>query len=179
MKRSEIEIALEANPQTVFSINKLRNRHIRMSKYVRILEVHEKIVPKSRYGAPEKRTVTFTCETLKTVNSKFIEREVKNENGEIEIEYDWVHIEPTVIIEKLLGVMPQDINYIVSGRGTLEDICKETQEYEIKKLHNATKAKEHKKVLFAEIKSKTKLDEWDLDNTPLKVLEVLREALNK
>lgn len=167
MKRSEIEKALEANPQTIFLIDKLRNSYINPTKYIRILEVHEKIVPKSRYGAPEKRTVTFTCETLKIVREKWTEPN------------KWIKIEPVVTIEKLLGVMPQDISYIVSGQNTLEDMCKETQEYEIKQLHDATKAKELKEVLFAEIKSKTELKEWDLTRTPLKVLEVLREALNK
>lgn len=166
MKRSEIEIALEANPQTVFLITKLRNSYINPSKYIRILEVHEKIVPKSRYGAPEKRTVTFTCETLKIVREKWMEDKR-------------VKIEPVVTIEKLLGVMPQDISYIISEQKTLEDMCKETQEYEIENYHDAIKTKERKEVLFAEIKSKTKLNEWDINITPLKVLEVLKEALNK
>jgi hypothetical protein len=52
MKTSDIEIALRANPKTLFWTTGKHGK----SGIVQIVETHEKIIPKTYSGAPEKRT---------------------------------------------------------------------------------------------------------------------------
>lgn len=164
MKTSEIEVALRANPQTLFWSDKLTEG------YLRITKVDEKITAKT-YRSPERRTVTFAVETLKTTKTKTVE-----DNGS----YRWVDIEPVVTIEAISwGIKPQDISHIVHEQKTLEVMCQIVQEQAVKQYYQNIKDREETTQLLEELMTLTGLDKYTLLKTPKKVLEVLREALKK
>ncbi len=156
MKTSEIEVALRANPQTLFWSDKLTGG------YLRITKVDEKITAKT-YRSPERRTVTFAVETLKTTKTKTVE-----------------DIEPVVTIEAISwGIKPQDISHIVHEQKTLEVMCQIVQEQAVKQYYQNIKDREETTQLLEELMTLTGLDKYTLLKTPKKVLEVLREALKK
>jgi hypothetical protein len=165
MKTSDIEIALRANPKTLFWTTGKHGK----SGIVQIVETHEKIIPKTYSGAPEKRTVTFTVD-------KIVSKSEKNydpETGEV------TSLEPVVTVVRGSGYKPQDISEIYYEQMSLEDACTKRQasatEYHFKALAERQEYDE----MIAEINSKTQLGGYYLKKTPKEVLQVLREALKK
>lgn len=164
MKTTDIELALRANPKTLFWSNGKYDK----SGVIRIVETHEKIIPKT-YRSPEKRTVTFTVDKIVTKQEKNYDPETR------EVTYS----EPVITIIRATGYKPQDIGEIYYEQMSLEEMCVTRQasatEYHFKEL---AKQREYNEMI-AEINSKTKLGNYYLKRTPKEVLQVLREVLNK
>ncbi len=164
MKTTDIEIALRANPKTLFWTTGKYGK----SGVIRIVETHEKIIPKT-YSSPEKRTVTFTVDKIVTKQEKNYDPETR------EVTYS----EPVITIVREVGYKPQDISEIYYEQMSLEEMCVNQQanatEYHFKELAEHQKYNE----MIAEINSKTELGNYYLKKTPKEVLQVLREALNK
>ena len=166
MKTSDIEIALRANPKTLFWTTEKHGR----SGVIQIVETHEKITPKT-YKSPEKRTVTFTVDKIVTKQEKILDVTAGQAH--------WTYCEPVVTIVKKTGLKPQEISEIYYEQMSLEDACTKRQasatEYHFKALAERQEYDE----MIAEINSKTKLENYYLNKTPKEVLQVLREALKK
>ena len=164
MKTSDIEIALRANPKPLFKTTAKHNK----SEVIQIVETHEKIIPKTYSGAPEKRIVIFSVDRIVTKQER-----IYNERGEA------TYLEPVVTVVRGTGYKPQEISEIYYEQMSLEDMCTKQQanatEYHFKVLAERQKYDE----MIAEINSKTKLGNYYLEKTPKEVLQVLREALKK
>jgi hypothetical protein len=165
MKTSDIEVALRANPKTLFWTIEKNNK----SGVIQIVEKHEKIIPKTYSGAPEKRTVTFTVDKIVTKQEKNFDPAIR----------EFTYSEPVVTVVRETGYKPQDISEIFYEQISLEDMCTKQQasatEYHFKALAERQEYDE----MIAEINSKTQLGDYYLKKTPKEVLQVLREALRK
>ena len=164
MKTSDIEIALRANPKTLFWTTEKHGG----SGVIQIVETHEKITPKT-YKSPEKRTVTFTVDKIVTKQEKNFDPAIR----------EFIYSEPVVTVVRGTGYKPQDIIEIYYEQMHLEDVCTKRQasatEYHFKALAQRQEYDE----MIAEIQSRTELNRGQLKQTPKEVLQVLREALKK
>jgi len=164
MKTSDIEIALRANPKTLFWTTAKRGT----SGIIQIVETHEKIIPKT-YRSPEKRTVTFTVD-------KIVTKSEKNYNPATR---EFIYSEPLVTVDRGTGYKPQDISEIYYEQMSLEDMCTERQARATEYHFKASAERREYDEMIAEIQSKTELNRGHLKQTPKEVLQVLREALKK
>ena len=164
MKTSDIEVALRANPETLFWTTEKHHG----GRVIQIVETHEKIIPKT-YSSPEKRTVTFTVNKIDT----------RQENNFDRATGEFTYSEPVVTVVRATGYKPQAIMEIYYEQMSLEDMCAKRQasatEYHLKAL---TQRREYDEMI-AEIQSKTNLSRGHLKQTPKEVLLVLREVLKQ
>lgn len=153
MKSSEIALVLSANPNAVFRITKTNTRS---GTVARILQTHDRQVPKYRGSSITRREVTYTVEYLQRLGfGDDVRHEIHRHYKELR---------------------PQDFQSVVEGK-TLEALAESYTENLKRSYARQVAEHAHRHALVSGIMGATTLDYSDLCEVPDKVLQVLSDAL--
>ena len=160
MNASDIKEALDANPQTIFT---LQFRHYRRQSIGRILEVHVAQVERDRYGS------RITPRTVTTYSVEYISQ-VRRADSKVPVTYE--------IAKHSYSVSAREIAGVYSTKNSLETVCAErtTSEREYQERMASDDARQE--VLRQRIASRAKIDPCDLNALVTRTLEALDKALD-